>query len=113
MDLKLVGPGICWVEIKNATLLDGSTVVFPDTVSARATRHLGALRQAVERGERAVLLFHVGHEGGVEVRAASQIDPTYARALREAVGAGVEVLAYRARMSDAEIVLDGALPFTP
>jgi len=39
------------------------------------------------------------------VRPAAEIDPVYARALGEAAGQGLEVAAYRARVTPREIVL--------
>jgi sugar fermentation stimulation protein A len=40
-----------------------------------------------------------------EVRPADAIDPVYGQSLREAMQAGVEVIAYRARVSPDEIRL--------
>ncbi|OYW90778.1 MAG: sugar fermentation stimulation protein SfsA, partial [Pseudomonadales bacterium 32-61-5] len=48
---------------------------------------------------------------GIEaVRPASEIDPLYAAALRDAVAAGVEVLAYGVEISQEEIRLTHRLP---
>ena len=48
--------------------------------------------------------------GRLEIRPADAIDPVYGRTLREAVAAGVEVLAYRARVSLAGIALTDRVP---
>jgi sugar fermentation stimulation protein A len=45
-----------------------------------------------------------------EVRPADGIDPDYGRTLREAVAAGVEVLAYRAKVTSREIALEERIP---
>jgi len=48
---------------------------------------------------------------GIEaVRPAEEIDPGYAAALREAVAAGVEVLAYGVSLTPEEIRVDRRLP---
>ena len=104
--------GQTWVEVKNVTLLEGRRLLFPDTVSERATRHLGELRAAVERGERAVLLLHVGREGGEEVSAAAHIDPVWAETLAGAMDAGLEVQAWRSALDAAGATLVERLPFT-
>ncbi|MCB9669485.1 MAG: DNA/RNA nuclease SfsA [Alphaproteobacteria bacterium] len=104
--------GQTWVEVKNVTLLEGRRLLFPDTVSERATRHLGELRAAVERGERAVLLLHVGREGGEEVSAAAHIDPVWAETLTGAMDAGLEVQAWRSALDAAGATLVERLPFT-
>lgn len=101
----------CFVEVKNVTLcVGGGQGLFPDAVSTRGTKHLRELSLMVQRGHRAVLLFCVQHTGIDRVAPAVEIDPDYAAALREAVATGVEVYAYRARISPEEIALDTALP---
>jgi sugar fermentation stimulation protein A len=99
-----------WVEVKNATLLQGDALRFPDAVTARGTRHLRELAAVVGPQTRAVLLFHVGHEGGSWVEPAADIDPEYARTLVEAMARGVEVLAYRTAIDAERLVLAGPVP---
>lgn len=101
----------CYVEIKNVTTCDAQGLgYFPDAVSARASKHLRELMAMVEQGHRAVIFFCV-QRGDVEaVRPADEIDPLYGRTLRLALDAGVEALAYRARVSPEEVVLEKPLP---
>jgi sugar fermentation stimulation protein A len=61
-------------------------------------------------GARAVIFFCVPREDVMEVRPAHFIDSDYADALRTAVQNGVEALAYRAKVSVQEIVLQDPLP---
>jgi len=99
----------CYVEVKSCTLLDPDGVIrFPDAVSTRALRHLHALREVVANGGRAVMFFLIGREDGQGFAPADQVDPAYGQALREARRAGVEVLAYRTRVSPDKIVIDAA-----
>ena len=97
LDFRLDDPekGAAYVEVKQVTLkeADGHGY-FPDSVSARGTKHLATLAALAQQGERAVLLFCVAHEGIADVAPGAHIDPTYAAALSDAVQAGVEVLAY-------------------
>jgi sugar fermentation stimulation protein A len=65
----------------------------------------------VEEGHRAVLVFCVQHSGAKEVGPADDIDPEYGAILREAIAAGVEVLAYGCRLTPEEIVVTQRLPF--
>lgn len=105
------GESRCYVEVKNCTLLEEDGMgYFPDSVSVRGTKHLRELMAVVAAGQRAVLFFCVQHSGIARVAAAAHIDPVYARTLAEAVAAGVEVMAYRAELAAAEIVLREALP---
>lgn len=85
----------CYVEVKNVTLMEAEGQgMFPDAVSDRGTKHLRELMQMVREGHRAVLLFCVQHTGIEWVEPADAIDPLYGKTLREAIAAGVEVLAY-------------------
>jgi len=105
------GKADAWVEIKNVTLLEeGGWGSFPDAVTARGAKHLRELMAMVEQGARAVMLFCVPHGGIERVRPADHIDPTYGQLLREAVEAGVEVLAYGAVPTPTEVRLTRALP---
>lgn len=112
IDLLLSGEaGDCYVEVKNVTLAEGARGLFPDAVSSRGAKHLRELQKLAETGVRAVLFYCVQHSGIETVEAARDIDPAYAAALDAALAAGVEVLAYRARIGAGEIVLTEALPF--
>lgn len=106
-----VGPDTLYIEVKNVTLCeDGHAGFFPDSVSLRGTKHLRELAALARAGKRAVLVFCVQHSGIHQVSAAAHIDPAYAQALAMARAEGVEVLAYKARLSPREIVLAEALP---
>jgi sugar fermentation stimulation protein A len=59
---------------------------------------------------RAVQLYCVNLSGVDAVRPAEEIDPGYAAALRDAVAAGVEVLAYGVELSPVELRVGARLP---
>lgn len=95
-----------YIEVKNTTLLEDDGIgYFPDAVSERASKHLRELMSVVEAGHRGVIFFCVNHTGIERVRPADHIDPSYGRLLREAAGAGVELLAYRSVISAQAIQL--------
>lgn len=96
-----------FVEVKSVTLgFDSSPVAaFPDAVTARGAKHLRELAALAGAGTRAVLLYCVNMTGIEAVRPAEEIDPAYARALREARDAGVEILAYGVELSPQEVSL--------
>ncbi|WP_444915634.1 DNA/RNA nuclease SfsA [Microbulbifer sp. TRSA007] len=112
IDLLLSGAdGDCYVEVKNVTLADGVQGYFPDAVSTRGAKHLRELQKLAESGVRAVLFYCVQHSGIEMVQAAREIDSAYADALDSAVDAGVQVLAYRAKLDAEGVELAEALPF--
>jgi sugar fermentation stimulation protein A len=101
----------CFVEVKNVTAaVSGGIALFPDAVTARGTKHLRELIGVRAAGDRAVLCFCVQRADAREVRPADGVDPLYGRTLREALAAGVEVLAYRARVSLSGIRLRDRIP---
>jgi len=103
------------VEIKSVTLGPGEddpdhgVVMFPDARTLRGQKHLRALGALAASGRRAILFFCVQHTGARVVRPADQIDPCYGQLLRDAVAAGVEVLAWRTSISPAGMCLEKPL----
>jgi len=113
VDLLLEAPGRedCYVEVKNVTAAAHAGVaLFPDCVSERGSKHLRELMRLKARGLRPVQLYCVQRADVNEVRPADGIDYEYGRTLREAIAAGVEVLAYRAKVSETEIRLAERIP---
>jgi len=113
VDLLLQGAGRedCYVEVKNVTAAASKGVaLFPDCVSERGSKHLRELMRLKARGLRPVQLYCVQRGDVKEVRPADGIDHEYGRTLREAIAAGVEVLAYRARVTTREIRLAERIP---
>ena len=113
VDLLLAGEGRpdCYVEVKNVTAAASRGVaLFPDCVSERGAKHLRELMRLKARGLRPVQLYCVQRGDVNEVRPADGIDHEYGRTLREAIAAGVEVLAYRARVTPGEIRLAERIP---
>jgi sugar fermentation stimulation protein A len=113
IDLLLEEPGraACYVEVKNVTAAaTRGTALFPDCVSVRGAKHLRELIRLKALGLRPVQLYCVQRGDVDEVRPADAIDPEYGRTLREALAAGVEVLAYRARVTATEIRLEERIP---
>ena len=101
----------CYVEVKNATLLlEEEVVAFPDAVTTRGLKHLRELMAMVEQGHRSVLMFCVQRASGSKVVPADAFDPEYGKTLRQAVAAGVEVLAYQADFGEEGVRLVRSLP---
>ena len=114
LDFALSGPaGQCFVECKNVTMVEDGAAMFPDAATQRGCKHLVELtRLAREGNARAALFFCVQRPDGDAFAPAALIDPDYAALLREAVTAGVLVLAYRAAVDEAGVRLDVRLPLS-
>ena len=114
IDILLEGAGRppCYVEVKNVTLKRGPEVAeFPDSVTARGTKHLEELALMAAQGARAVMFYLVQRPDCVRLEIAADIDPAYDRALRRALSQGVEALCYSCTLSPSAIELDRRLPF--
>jgi sugar fermentation stimulation protein A len=100
--------GTCYVEIKNVHLMRKSGLAeFPDSVTERGAKHLGELADMVREGKRAVMVFLVQRGDAERVSLARDIDKVYGAAFDAAIGAGVEAIAVRCRLTQAEIAVDG------
>ena len=66
----------------------------------------------LDSNTRAIMFYCVFHNGVKRVATAGQIDPRYRQAMADALAAGVEVMAWRARVDTGQIFLDCPLPFT-
>ncbi|WP_211229986.1 DNA/RNA nuclease SfsA [Desulfovirgula thermocuniculi] len=110
-DFCLEGPpGRCLVEVKSVTLVREGLALFPDAPTARGARHLAGLARAASRGYRAAVLFVVQREDARAFAPHAVEDPAFARALKAAAFAGVEVRAYRCRITLKEVALSGEIP---
>lgn len=113
IDFLLTEPSLpdAYVEIKNVHLLrQGDLAEFPDCVTERGAKHLRELITVKEQGARAVMLYVIQHEGCARFRVAADLDPGYAAAFKDAVDAGIEMLAYGCTVSPEEITLTQAMP---
>ena len=108
--LETAGRPPCYVEVKNVHLKRGTRAAFPDSVTARGTRHLRELAAVAEGGARAAMLYIVQREDCGRFTLAADIDPAYAAAFARARASGVEALAYACRLSPEGIAVDRPLP---
>jgi len=100
-----------WVEVKNVTYMGTpACACFPDAITKRGQRHLKALQQACTRAERGIILFLVQRAEARVFAPAADIDPDYARTLREALRHGVEPLAYQTETSPTQTRIVRRLP---
>jgi sugar fermentation stimulation protein A len=111
IDFLLTGPaGRCWVETKSVTLVEGGIARFPDAPTERGRRHLAALVREVAQGDQAAVLFVVQRPDARAFGPNAKADPEFTHALRQALAAGVAVIAYRCQVSEHAISLASPIP---
>ena len=103
----------CFVEVKNVHLKRTAGAEFPDAVTARGAKHLGALARQVAAGARAVVVYVVQRTDCADFRIAADIDPVYAASFRAALEAGVEATCYACEVSLDGVRLARPLPILP
>ncbi len=103
----------CYVEVKNVTLVEEDGYYkFPDAVTERGLKHLNDLAAMKADGHRAVMLFVIQRSDGTRFKPAAEIDPKYAKRLKEVHNKGVEILPYRAEVTPEHIVIKERIDYT-
>jgi len=109
IDFLLTQPGLpdAYVEVKSVTLSRQSGLAeFPDSVTARGTKHLGDLAAMATQGHRAIMLYLVQRTDCDRFALASDIDRAYSAAFGAAEAQGVERLVYGTRISPEGVGVD-------
>lgn len=112
IDLLLEAPDrpTAYVEIKSVTLSRTPGLAeFPDSKTARGAKHMDELAAMAKLGHRAIVFFLVQRSDCQKMSPAADIDPNYARSLKEALVAGVEVLCYSCKITHTGIEVDRPL----
>ncbi len=104
--------GQVYIEVKNCSLAQNNTAMFPDAVTSRGTKHLEELLRLYKNNHRAALIFCVQRTDCTSFKPAAEIDPIYAKTLKKVWQHGVEVLVYQAQVTPEEINITGKLPFS-
>jgi|TARA_B100000767_G_scaffold261873_1_gene273978 sugar fermentation stimulation protein A len=96
-----------FTEVKNVTMSRNLKIAeFPDSITARGSRHLKTLIDASKKGYKTYLLFLVQIQGIESLKIAKDIDKEYYQNYLLAKKAGVIFLAYRCKISTKEIKIE-------
>ncbi len=111
LDLALSnGRATCFIEVKSVTLVEAGRALFPDAPTLRGTRHLNTLAHAVSLGNRAAVIFVVQRPDAASFTPNDAADPVFGETLRHVQKQGVEVYAYRCRVTPKAICLASPIP---
>ncbi|MBW4520732.1 MAG: DNA/RNA nuclease SfsA [Scytolyngbya sp. HA4215-MV1] len=115
IDLLLTGEAAdlpIYVEVKSTTWAKQTLALFPDTVTTRGQKHLRELA-TLRPAARAVMLYFINRGDCTHFAPGEIADPAYGNLLRQAIAAGVEVLACRFEVSPTGICYKGLAEFLP
>jgi len=114
IDFLLTGAQLpdAYVEVKSVTLSrQRGLAEFPDSVTARGTKHLHELGKMARDGHRAVMLYLVQRTDCDRLTLAQDLDPAYAAAFLQARQSGVETLIIGTDISTKGVALSAPLTF--
>jgi sugar fermentation stimulation protein A len=98
-----------FIEIKNTTYVEkrGSQLVamFPDSVTERGQKHIEEMMKLIQNGHKAELVFAIQRDDVQAFAPADELDPEYARLLREAISLGLIVSPIVVSIDQNEVVL--------
>lgn len=100
-----------FIEVKNVTYKEGDYALFPDAVTTRGLKHLHNLARIKHEGHRAVMVYVIQRTDVSVFAPASNIDPEYAKALKEVYSTGVEIFPLICSVSPTEISINRLIPF--
>lgn len=101
-----------YVEIKNCSLAIDGCAMFPDAVTVRGTKHLKELIRLKKESFKSYIFFLVQRMDADRFTPATHIDTIYAKTLKQAAQAGVQILVYQAEVSPEAIQVVRSLPYT-
>ena len=101
-----------FLEVKNVTMKRKSTIAeFPDSITARGTKHLNELINATKKGFNSYLLFLIQREDCNKIQIAKDIDAEYSKTLIKALKHNVKILCYDCKFSSKGIILNNKIKF--
>ena len=102
--------GVGYLEVKGCTLEREGHAYFPDAPTERGVKLLRELTELRRQGRCAAVLFLVQMKGVHAFSPNDGTDPAFGAALREARGAGVEILCYDCLVTPESMIADQPVP---
>jgi len=99
-----------FLEVKGVTLENDGICAFPDAPTERGAKHLRGLQQAVQEGYGGYVLFVIQMSDVEYLHPNDATDPNFGIALREAVAAGVEVMAVDCTVTENTMTIRNEIP---
>ena len=95
----------CFLEVKGVTLESEGICAFPDAPTQRGVKHLEGLTEAAKEGYGSYILFVIQMPDVRYIHPNDATDPAFGKALRQAAGNGVHVLAMDCAVTPDTMVL--------
>ena len=96
---------LCFLEVKGVTLETDGVCAFPDAPTQRGARHLRELAALAREGHGAYVLFVIQLAEVSYLHPNDATDPDFGQALREAVEAGVQIIAMDCAVTESTMTI--------
>ena len=111
VDFLLTGSeGLCFIEVKSATVVEQEVARFPDSLTPRSLKQLESLTRKALEGHRVVLLFLSQRGDAKSFTINTEHYPAYTLAFKKALAAGVETMALSVAVSPQGFASPKLLP---
>ena len=98
-----------FIEVKGVTLIKGDHVEFPDAPTERGAKHVRGLRECLEEGYDAEILFVVQLKGKTYFSPNKDTDPVFSEELRRSAAAGVRIRALECEVAPDSMAISGEI----
>ncbi len=99
------------VEVKSVTLANGSTALFPDSITKRGQKHIQLLGQLTENGQPSMIIFVVQRSDTKLFKPNWNIDPNFCSSLLQASKKGLIIKVISMEIKQDSIIYKGEIPF--
>ncbi len=99
-----------FIEVKGVTLENDGIAMFPDAPTARGVKHLQELTDCLQQGYEAAAIFVIQFTGAKLFRPNYTTHPEFAKALRAAQAAGVQVMALECTVTPESMCIGKSVP---
>lgn len=99
-----------FIEVKGVTLENDGIAMFPDAPTARGVKHLQELTDCLQKGYEAAAIFVIQFTGAKLFRPNYATHPEFAKALRAAQSAGVQVMALECAVTPESMCIGKSVP---
>ncbi len=102
---------LCYIEVKNCTMVNNGIAAFPDAITTRGHKHLVELQNLIGSSVRCVMFYLIQRMDAKLFRPADEIDQEYGKELRKANEKGIEILVYDVLIDQIKIGVNQQIPF--
>ena len=99
-----------YLEVKSVTYVKNGLAQFPDAITSRGTRHVGALAKLTQSGIKTGILFVCQRDDPISFAPMWDRDPTFSNALFEASKIGVNIWSISTKVTETEMTFKKEIP---